>query len=232
MSRLPHWNEWNYCVGLCRAPSKIKKVRVGSALVRAQCNIIQQQIISANRKLAIAHIWQSTLTCVVCSAVPQATGRCEGDILLQWQLDTVIQYKPKCSILLINNPETEVCGNVLFVYPLAMRLYQHMAMCCYTVVLLLLMNGPLLISQHLGRIQEWEKKEKVWGHSKFLTGFVGQGSWMDMSTQTESVLKAMYRKPLVSGLKIQDKMAPDMRTDWVLTWVPLFLSERGYILIW
>lgn len=175
----------------------MKKVPAGPASVRAQCNIIPQHIISANRKLATAHIWQSTLTCVVCSAVPQATGRCEGDIL-----DTVIQYKPKCTILLINNPETEVCANVLSVHPSAMRLYQHMlwGCCC---------------SSHSiqGGFRAGRKKEKVWGHSKSLTGFVGQGSRMDMSTQTESVLKAMYRKPLVSGLKIQDKMAPDMRTD-------------------
>lgn len=33
---------------------------------------------------------------------------------------------------------------------------------------------------------------------------------MDTPTQTWPVLGAMYRKALVSGLKIQDKMAPDM----------------------
>lgn len=40
---------------------------------------------------------------------------------------------------------------------------------------------------------------------------------MDTPTQTQSVLKAMYRKPSVSGLKIQDKMAPDMKTGTVST---------------
>lgn len=34
------------------------------------------------------------------------------------------------------------------------------------------------------------------------TGFVGKRSWMDTPTQTQFVLKAMYRKPLVSGGKI------------------------------
>lgn len=56
-------------------------------------------------------------------------------------------------------------------------------------------------------------------------GFVGKRSWMDTPTQTGSVLKAMYRKPLVSGLKIQDKMAPDMRTGPASTQLLRFLSK-------
>lgn len=46
-------------------------------------------------------------------------------------------------------------------------------------------------------------EEKVWGHGKSLTRFVGKRSQMGTPAQTWSVLKAMYRKPLVSGLKIQ-----------------------------
>lgn len=100
-------------------------------------------------------------------------------------------------------------------YPLATCLYQCRYFCYFVVMLFVLWRHTYSSYSAMWGFRGGRKK--VWGHGKSLTRFVGERSRMDTPTQTQSVLKAMYRKPLVSGLKIQDKMAPDMTRGSVMS---------------